>query len=169
MKGEIRNRVAENTKLVTFNLEDYYQEGRRIAVDISQWLDQGFVLREKEFRASLDKHNWEIYTNCYVSVYCSTDAIVPIWAFMLFVAKVKPVATKVVLGKLEDLETVLYIEQINKIDFSSYQDKFVIIKGCSAKPVPNSAYTKAVTKLIPIAKSIMYGEACSSVPLFKRK
>ena len=169
MEGEIRNKVAENTKLVTFNLEDYYQEGNRIQVDISQWLDLGFVLREKEFRASLDNHNWEQYKNSYVSVFCSTDAIVPIWAFMLFVVKIKPFVEKVVLGTPEELETQLYLEKTSKIDFSIYQDKLVIIKGCSAKPVPDNAYTNIVAKLLPIAKSIMYGEACSSVPLFRRK
>ena len=169
MKGEIRNKVSENTKLITFNLEDYYQEGKRIEIDIAKWLDQGLVLREKEFRTNLDNHNWEQYKNCYVSIHCSTDAIVPIWAFMLFVVKITPFVEKVILGSPEELETQLYLEKIDKINFSNYQDKLVIVKGCSEKPVPDSAYIKIISKLLPIAKSIMYGEACSSVPLFKTK
>ncbi len=166
--GEIRNKVAENTKLVTFNLEDYYVEGKRVLVDISQWLDQGFILREKEFRASLQNHNWEQYKDTYVAIQCSRDAIVPIWAFMLFTTKAMKFAKKVVMGNLNDLETQLYQEQLRGIDFKLYQDKYVIIKGCSQKPVPESAYVMITQKLQTIAKTIMYGEACSAVPLFKK-
>lgn len=167
--GEIRNKVAENTSLITFNLEDYYVSGKRIQVDISQWLDQGFILREKEFRSHLDAHNWEQYQNSYVAVNCSTDAIIPAWAYMLFTVKAAPFCKKVVIGDLEALETSLYESVITKIDVTPYQDKFVIIKGCANKPVPQSAYTNITAKLITVAKSVMYGEACSSVPLFKIK
>lgn len=169
MPGEIKNRVADNTNLVTFNLEDYYVEGERIQIDISQWLDQGFILREKEFRASLDNHNWEQYKSGYVAVYCSTDAIIPAWAYMLFVVKIAPFAAKTVIGSLEDLETIIYQEVLNELDVIPYKDKFVIIKGCSDKPVPQSAYLTITNKLISVAKSVMYGEACSSVPLYKKK
>jgi hypothetical protein len=166
---EIRNKVAENTKLITFDLEDYYVSGKRIQVDISQWLDQGFILREKEFRAALDNYNWEQYQECYIAVNCSTDAIVPAWAFMLFTVKAVPFAKKVVIGELEDLETSLYETAIAAIDVAPYQDKFVIIKGCAHKPVPQSAYVNVTSKLITVAKSVMYGEACSSVPLYRKK
>ncbi|PHS03723.1 MAG: hypothetical protein COA88_15105 [Kordia sp.] len=169
MEQPIRNKVAENTKLVTFNLEDYYLEGNRIQVDISQWLDQGFILREKEFRISLDNHNWDQYKGSYVAVYCSTDAIVPAWAFMLFVVKIAPFAVKTVIGSLVDLETVIYQEVLSELDLMSYEDKLVIIKGCSNKPVPQSAYLDITNKLISVAKSVMYGEACSAVPLYKRR
>jgi len=169
MEGEIRNRVAENTNLLTFNLEDYYVEGKRCLLDIAQWLDQGFILREKEFRVQVENHDWAQYENAYVAIHCSTDAIVPVWAFMLVVVKIKPFAEKIVKGGLEDLETNLYNEVLSSLDLSNYQDKMVIVKGCSNKPVPESAYTMAVAKLLPIAKSIMYGEACSSVPLYKKK
>jgi len=169
MSGEIKNKVAENTNLITFNLEDYYVAGNRIQVDISQWLDQRFILREKEFRASLDNHDWEQYKGCYVAVHCSTDAIVPAWAFMLFVVKINPFVKKVVIGGLEALETSLYDKILSNLDLLPYEDKFVIIKGCSNKPVPQSAYLNITSKLISVAKSVMYGEACSSVPLYRRK
>jgi len=168
MSGEIKNKVAENTNLITFDLEDYYIAGNRIQVDISQWLDQGFILREKEFRAGLENHDWEQYQDSYVAVNCSTEAIVPAWAFMLFVVKINSFSKKVVIGNLETLETSLYNEVLASIDLSIYQDKFVIIKGCSNKPVPQSAYLNITSKLISVAKSVMYGEACSSVPLYKK-
>lgn len=169
MSGEIKNKVAENTNLLTFDLEDHYVAGNRVQVDISQWLDQGFILREKEFRAGLDAHNWEQYQDSYVAVNCSTDAIVPAWAFMLFVVKISPFSKKTVIGNFETLETSLYEEVLLTIDLSTYKDKFVIIKGCSNKPVPQSAYLNITNKLIGVAKSVMYGEACSSVPLYRRK
>lgn len=169
MEESIRNRVAENTNLVTFNLEDYYIEGRRVQIDISQWLDQGFILREKSFRASLESHHWEQYKNCYVALHCSTDAIVPAWAFMLVVVKITPFVKKVVKGSVIDLETHLYENVLHNLDLSAYKNKMVIIKGCSSKPVPESAYLAITSLLMPIAKSVMYGEACSSVPLFKQK
>lgn len=166
---EIRNKVAENTNLLTFDLEDYYTSGQRIQVDVSQWLDQGFILREKEFRTSLEAHDWQQYKNTYVAVSCSTDAIIPGWATMLLIVKLSPFVEKVVIGDFEVLETDLYNETLENIDLSNYKDKYVIIKGCANKPVPQSAYAKITSKLIEISKSVMYGEACSSVPLFKRK
>jgi hypothetical protein len=169
MDGEIRNKVSENTKLITFNLEDYYQDGKRVKIDISQWLDQGFILREKEFRESLESHNWEQYKDTYVAVYCSTDAIVPGWAFMLLIVKLNPYVNNAVIGDLEVLETALYTQFLDKVDLSTYKDKFVIIKGCANKPVPQSAYLMITNKLVGVAKSIMYGEACSSVPLYRKK
>ena len=169
MSGEIKNKVAENTNLITFNLEDYYVDGNRIQVDISQWLDLGFILREKDFRTSLDNHDWKQYKNAYVAVHCSTDAIVPAWAFMLFVVKISPFVEKIVIGDLEALETSLYEKVLATIDVLPYQDKFVIIKGCSNKPVPQSAYLTITNMLMGVAKSVMYGEACSAVPLYRKK
>lgn len=168
MNGEIKNRVAENTNLLTFDLEDYYVIGNRIQIDISQWLDQGLVLREKEFRASLENHNWEQYKGSFVAVHCSTDAIVPAWAFMLFVVKISPFVEKIVIGDLGTLETALYEKQLKDVDLLAYHDKFVIVKGCSNKPVPQSAYLTITNKLIGVAKSVMYGEACSSVVLYRK-
>lgn len=168
MAEEIINKVAQS-KLVTFDLEDYYPKGERKALDVKDWLHEGFILREKEFRAYLAAHNWEQYTGSFVAISCSTDAIVPGWAYMLVATKLQPYAKKAVQGSLEDLETLLYQEIIANLDVSPYKDIPVIIKGCSNKPVPPNAYVGITAKLMPLAKSIMYGEACSSVPLYKRK
>lgn len=168
MSEEIINRVA-NSKLVTFDLEDFYPKGERIHFDISEWLMEGIVLREKEFREKANSHDWSLYSGSYVALYCSTDAIVPGWAYILLSLHLAPFAAKVTVGSLEDLESILYTEILQNLDFSEYADKPIIIKGCTHKPIPQSAYVLLAQKLQPIAKSIMYGEACSSVPLFKRK
>lgn len=167
MAEEIVNRVA-NSKLVTFDLEDFYPEGERVLFDIKDWLLEGLVLREKDFRESAKSHDWSQYQDRFVALTCSTDAIIPGWAYMLLTTYLTPVAKKVVVGDLETLETILYTEIIQKLDVSEYKDLPVIIKGCSKKPVPKNAYLQVINKLQPVAKSIMYGEACSSVPLFKR-
>jgi len=165
---EIINRVA-NSKLVTFDLEDLYPKGERVIFDISKWLLEGIVLREKDFRESAQQHDWSQYTGKYVALHCSTDAIVPSWAYLLLSIHLAPYASKMVVGNLELLETVLFTEVLQNIDLSEYEDKPVIIKGCAHKPIPESAYLLLAQKLHPVARSIMYGEACSSVPLYKRK
>ena len=167
MAEEIINRVT-NSVLEVFDLEDYYQEGTRATIDLKDWLEHEFILREKGFRAQVKTHNWEQYKNQYVAIYCSNDAIIADWAFMLITAALQPFAKKVVFGSLIDLETNLYQSQLNNLDFTTYKDKPVIIKGCAKKPVPTSAYIMATNLLQPIAKSIMFGEACSAVPLYKR-
>ncbi|TPN87659.1 DUF2480 family protein [Aquimarina algicola] len=169
MAEEIVNRVANNKKLVTFDLEDLYPEGNRVVFDIKDWLYEGLILREKEFRKQVADHDWSQYQSSYIVFNCSTDAIIPGWAYLLLTSAAMPFAKKVVVGSLETLETILYQEIIYQLDVSSYQDKFLIIKGCSNKPVPQGAYIALIQKLQPVAKSIMYGEACSSVPLFKQK
>lgn len=166
MSEEIINRVAQS-KLVTFDLEDYYPEGKRVVFDISSWLFESFLLKEKDFREQAKNHNWEQYKNCYVALTCSTDAIIPAWAYMLLTTYLSPLTKKVIIGSLEQLESSIYQEIINKLDLSNLKDLPIIIKGCSKKPVPQNAYIYLIKKLQPIAKSIMYGEACSSVPLFK--
>lgn len=168
MAEEIVNRVAKS-KLVTFNLEDFYPKGPRTTLDISQWLWEGIVLKEKDFRASLDAFNTTSFEGAYVALFCSTEAIVPGWAYMLVALKLSPVAKKVIVGPLEALETILFTELIATIDLSEFKDAPVIIKGCSHYPIPPNAYTLLAQKLQPYAKSIMYGEACSSVPLYKRR
>ncbi|NJY61268.1 DUF2480 family protein [Salinimicrobium sp. CDJ15-81-2] len=167
MAEEIINRVA-NSKLVTFNLEDLYPQGERVLFDIKDWLLEGFVLREKDFRESAKIHDWSHYEGKYVALTCSSDAIIPGWAYMLLSTYLAPVAKKVVVGDLEMLETVLYTEILQNLDVSQYEGLPVIIKGCSRRPVPQNAYLQLIRKLQPVAKSIMYGEACSSVPLFKK-
>lgn len=168
MADEIVNRVA-SSKLITVNLEDYYPEGKRVLFDIKDWLFEGLVLREKDFRTLVKAHEWSQYKDAYVALSCSTDAIIPDWAYMVISINLTPFAKKTVLGNLEALETAIYQDIIQNFDTSSFKDKSIIIKGCSKKPVPSSAYVMITGKLKPIAKSIMYGEACSSVPLFKRK
>ncbi|MHA7829897.1 MAG: DUF2480 family protein [Flagellimonas sp.] len=168
MEKEIINRVAQS-KLITFNLEDYYPKGERKVLDIKDWLYEDFILREKEFRAHVEEHDWSNYQDAYVALQCSSGAIVPGWAFMLIASKLQPYAKKVIQGSLENLETALYQTVLDQLDVAEFTDKPVIIKGCSNKPVPENAYLMAVTKIQEVAKSVMYGEACSSVPLFKRK
>ena len=165
---EIINRVA-NSVLEVFDLEDYYPKGSRVQIDISQWLLEGFLLKEKDFRAHLLQHDWSQYQDQYVAVFCSTDAIVPAWASILVTLHLAPFAKKISNGTLEELETALYQEILPTIDYSVYENKPVIIKGCSKRPVPMSAYVLAAQYLQPFAKSIMYGEACSAVPLYKKK
>jgi len=165
---EIINRVA-NSKLLTFDLESYYPKGERMVFDISKWLLEGIVLKENDFRTKVKNHDWSQYQDKFVALYCETDAIIPGWAYLLVSLQLAPFTRKVVVGNLETLETVLFSEIIEKLDVSEYKDKPVIIKGCANKPIPENAFVLLAQKLQPIAKSIMYGEACSSVPLFKRK
>ena len=164
---EIVNKVA-NSALEVFDLEDYYPKGIRTQIDISQWLFEGFILKEKDFRETLKNHDWSQYQDHLVAIHCSTDAIIPAWASILVTSHLVPFVGKAVLGNLSDLESSLYQDILSKIDYSNYLDKSIILKGCSKKPVPESAYILAIQHLQPIAKSIMYGEACSAVPLFKR-
>ncbi len=168
MQEEIINKVAASS-LVVFDLEDYYKTGVRTQIDISQWLIEGFLLKEKDFREALKNHDWSQYQNHYIAINCSTDAILPAWASILVASYVAPYSKKVVLGNLSDLETSIYESELASIDFSQYKDKPVILKGCSKKPVPESAYILAIQKLQENAKSVMYGEACSAVPIYKSK
>ena len=168
MAKEIINRVA-SSKLKTFDLEEIYPEGDRVLFDIKDWLFQELILKEKDFRASVKNHDWSQYKNSFVAITCSVEAIIPSWAFMLIAAEVTPFAKKVVVGDLELLETVLYQELLSFVDLKDFTDCPVIIKGCAEKPIPNSAFAFLITKLQPIAKSILFGEACSTVPLYKAK
>lgn len=167
MEEEIINRVA-NSKLVVFDLEDYYPKGTRTIFDIKDWLYEGFVLREKEFREHIKLHDWEQYQDCYVALTCSTDAIIPAWAYTLIGLELESISKKTIIGDLVLLETSIYQDIINRLNLEEYLGKPVIIKGCSNKPVPQNAYIMIAEKLKPFAISIMYGEACSSVPLYKK-
>lgn len=164
---EIINKVA-NSVLEVFDLEDYYPAGVRVQIDISQWLIEGFLLKEKDFREQLKNHDWSQYQDQYIAVLCSTDAIVPKWAMILITMHLAPFSKKIVNGNIEDLDASLYEEILPSINYAAYQDKPVIIKGCSKKPVPMRAYILASQYLQPYATSIMYGEACSAVPLYKK-
>lgn len=164
---EIKNKVAESG-LITFNLEDLYQVGARKTFDLKDFLYEGLILREKEYRAALKEFDWSEYQDAFVNLECNADAIVPQWAFMLASTYLEPVAKRVVMGSRETLEAILFQEALASLDVEQFRDERVIVKGCSKYPVPTSAFVEFVAKLRPIAKSLMYGEACSTVPLFKR-
>ncbi|MGX1024472.1 DUF2480 family protein [Flavobacterium sp. CS20] len=168
MPEEIINRVAKSP-IKTFNLEALYQDGQRFEIDLSQWLDEGFILKEKEFRQALKNHDWSQYQNGFIALNCSTDAIIPAWAYMLVSTYLHPISKKVVVGHIEDLNSILYAEAIKDLDLTDYKNKPVIVKGCSDKPVPQTAYLLLIQRLQPIVKNLMFGEACSAVPLYKPK
>jgi hypothetical protein len=166
MEKEIINRVANST-LITFDLEEYYQPGERILVDIKDQLFQGLILKEKEFRAFIKEHNWGQYHNRLVAVTCTIDAIIPTWAYMLVAIALKPYAAAIEFGTLQQLEEKLYNSTLSKINWEQFRNAKVVIKGCSKIAVPTSAYVTAAAHLQPIVSSLMFGEACSTVPLFK--
>ena len=168
MEEEIVNRVALS-KLMVVDLEDYYPEGKRVDFDLKDWLYEGLVLREKQFRNAVSTYDWQQHEGDYIAINCSTDAIIPAWAYMLVSIELEPFAKHVIIGDLESLETSIYQKIIAQLDVEPYRDKPVIVKGCAHKPVPENAYIMLSQKLKPLVKSIMFGEACSSVPLFKRK
>lgn len=168
MADEIVNKVAQSS-LMVFDLEDYYPKNERVILDISQWLHGGFILKEKEFREALKNFDFQQYQDKLVALTCSTDAILPSWAFMLVSSYLQPYAVKVFQGSIHQLDLAFYEELILKLDFSIYENKPVIIKGCSKKPIPEEAYVMATQKMMNYARSIMFGEACSAVPIFKKK
>ncbi|ALU25662.1 DUF2480 family protein [Myroides odoratimimus] len=167
MEGEIVNKVA-NSALKVFDLEELYPTNPRMDIDIAQWLYEGFVLREKEFRASLKEVDWSIYENAYVGLFCSTDAILPGWAYMLLTSHLQPVAKRIFLGDRAHLEKSIYQELLFSLNYSQYADLPVIIKGCSKKEIPEEAYVLATQLMMNHARSVMFGEACSAVPVYKR-
>lgn len=168
MQEEIINRVS-SSKLITFDLEEIYPEGKRVLFDIKDWLFQELILKEKDFRESVKNHDWSQYKRSFVAVTCSVDAIIPSWAFMLIASELTPFASKVVIGDLELLETVIYQELIGFLDLKDFANKPIILKGCADKPIPPSAFAFLIQKLQPTVKSILFGEACSTVPLYKSK
>ena len=168
MEDEIINKVAQSS-LVVFDLEDYYPDDHVVDLDVSQWLTEGFLLRETEFRAQLKTMDWTPFEDKYVALYCSTDAILPAWTFALVTVHLAPFALKIIHGAKEMAIIEWYQDILNKLDYTDYFEKPVILKGCSKKQVPNQVYTLAVQKLIKVSKSVMFGEACSAVPLYKAK
>ena len=165
--GPIINRVAQSG-LITLNLEDYFPLFELELFDLKDYLFQGLILKEKDFRKNLKELNWEEYKGKHVAVFCSTDAIIPVWAYMLVTAYLEPHADRVFLGTENEFYQDWYRVQLSELDATEYKDQRVVIKGCSNKPVPASAYSELVKKLRPFAQSIMYGEPCSTVPIFKR-
>ncbi|MCB0458748.1 MAG: DUF2480 family protein [Flavobacteriaceae bacterium] len=166
MSDEIVNRVAKSN-LITIDLEDLYPKGTRTVFDIADWLFEGLILKEKDFREAVENHNWNLYDGHYVALICSADAIIPSWAYMLITTKLAPFAKKIVAGDLELLETAIFHDIISNLNITEYEGKPIIIKGCSDKPIPQTAYLQLIEKLQPVVKSIMFGESCSTVPLYK--
>ncbi len=165
---EIVNRVA-NSKLISLDLEELYHQGERVEYDIAQNLFQGLVLREKDFRTFVKDNDWSVYQDKNVNIICSVEAIVPTWAYMLLVTKIEPHANMVIYGDKNALEQSLFQQTLSKLDPDQYHDSKVVIKGCSNLPVPTFAYTEITRLLRPYAASIMYGEPCSTVPLYKKR
>ena len=168
MSDEIINRVA-NSSLVNFDLESYYPKGQRHLIDLKDWLFEGLILKEKDFRQAVKDYDWVQHQDQYVAIDCSADAIVPVWSYMLISNAVSPYAKKVVKGNLENLESIIFHELINSLDINTFKNQRVIVKGCSNLPIPESAYVAITNRLSQVVKSIMYGEACSSVPIYKKK
>ena len=163
----IVNKVA-NSGLITLNLEDYFPEQERVLFDLKPWLFQELILKEKDFRENLKSHDWSLYSNKYVAVICSADAIVPAWAFMLLFSHLEPFAKKIIFGNLQRLEEEIFEDIISNMDIAPFIDQRVVIKGCSNKEIPVFTYAALTAKLRPHVKSIMFGEPCSTVPIYKK-
>ncbi len=168
MSEPIVNRVA-NSGLITLNLEEYYHPGERVVYDIRNNLYQDLLLKEKDFRSFIKEHNWQQYAGKNVAVTCTAEAIVPTWAYMLLASALAPYANIIVYGDLAALEQALFQQALSRINPGDYQDQRVVIKGCSDVAVPVYAYVELVRLLRPYAKTIMYGEPCSTVPIYKAK
>jgi len=168
IQENIVNKVAQSG-LISFDLADLYPAGDRVLYDIKDNLFHGLILKEKDFREFIKQHEWSQYAGKHVAITCSADAIVPTWAYMLLANKMSPFAATVVFGNLETLETLLFERAINNLDIEKYRDERIVVKGCGDTPIPVSAYVELTSRLTKVAKSIMYGEPCSTVPLFKRK
>jgi hypothetical protein len=165
---ELRNKVAESG-IVTIDLEQFYPKEEIATLDIKAFLFMEMLLKEKDFRASLESHDWEQYKDKEVAVFCSTDAIIPMWAYMLIASRLSGVAKSIKEGTKEEVFKNRFIENIQTMRGEDYQDKRVVVKGCGDKEIPAYAYTTIASILLPHVKSLMYGEPCSTVPVFKRK
>ncbi|MTB52343.1 DUF2480 family protein [Lewinella sp. W8] len=161
------NRVA-NSKLITFKLEDHWPKAEMVNFDLKDYLYMELMLKEKDFREALKNHDFSQYQDKVLLVYCSTDAIIPAWAFMLVAAAAAPYATDVYLGTEEEYLRAHFRSVVESLDAESFVDQRIVIKGCGEKQVPASAYLDITAKLRPVARSIMYGEPCSTVPVFKK-
>lgn len=169
-EGEIVNKVKQSDKLVTLDLQKYFDATPRTELDLKQFLFKEMILKEQDFRDQLEEFDWEQFDGEYVGVYCSTDAIISKWAYMLVGQYLASHAKEVFKGRKDDMLYELYRRNLQSVEWSAYQDKFVILKGCSSKekPVPESVYLHATQKLLPYVKKLMYGEACSNVPVYRQ-
>ncbi|MCP9753975.1 DUF2480 family protein [Lacihabitans sp. CCS-44] len=168
MEAEVINKVA-NSGLISFDLEDYFHQGERVVYDIKDNLFMGLILKEKDFREFLKAKDWSEYSGKNVAIICSEDAIVPTWAYMLLAIQLEPYANMVVFGNVEDLEKKLYEQALNALDLNQFEGQRIVVKGCSNAQIPTYVYVELTRRLKPIVKSLMFGEPCSTVPLFKNK
>lgn len=169
MSDEIINKVAESG-LVTIDLEKYLPvKEETIVFDLKDFLFMGMILKEKDFREALKQHNWEQYRNKNVAISCSADAIIPVWAYMLVTAYLQPVAKQTMVGNEQELNKSIFLRNISSINASEFADKRIVLKGCGETLIDDFAYAEATRVLLPVAKSIMYGEPCSTVPVYKKK
>jgi hypothetical protein len=165
----IVNKVAESG-IITLDLAAYVpQDGDIMVFDLKPFLFREMILKEKDYRTALQSHDWAQYSGKNIAVHCSTDAIIPVWAYMLAASYLQPVAAYVYMGTAEELKKELLARNINAIDTAEYADKRVVIKGCGDTPIPDSAYLAVTQHLRPVVKSLMYGEPCSTVPVYKRQ
>ncbi len=167
MEDLIINKVAESG-LITIDLEEYYPAEQTAVFDLKDYLFMGLILKEKEYRETLKKIDWNIYLNKNVCITCTADAVIPMWANMLAATYLQLVANEVVYGDSEFLHNYLFLKNLSNIDVNDFTDKRVVIKGCGEKKISETAYVEITRLLRPVAKSIMYGEACSTVPIYKQ-
>ncbi|MSP58145.1 MAG: hypothetical protein CK532_04055 [Flavobacteriales bacterium] len=168
MDGVFTNKVA-SSGLITLNLEDYYPSCDRKVIDIKDVLYMGRVLKEKDFREWAKNHDWEQYKEASVAITCSVDAIIPFWAYMIIVSNLSGIAIHAVFGDLNTLDAVLWHNALASLDIESYRNERVVVKGCGVMPVSAAAYAEITRLLVGVTKSIMYGEPCSTVPVYKSK
>jgi hypothetical protein len=168
MEDGIINKVAQSP-LETVDLEDYYPKEEIILFDLKPYLFMELILKEKDFRDSLKEVDWEIYSGKIVAVTCSADAIIPVWAYMLVATYLEPTAKDIIMGDEKTAVNQVLLKRINHIDVNKYKDKRVVIKGCGELSIGDFAYMEITRLLRPVAKSIMYGEPCSTVPIYKNK
>lgn len=168
MEDTIVNKVAASG-IITIDLEEFYPEAEITGIDIKEWLFMDMLLKEKPFREALKANDWSVYAGKPVAIFCSTDAIIPRWAYMLLATYLNPVAEAVFIGTPEQMATQMILNRIQELDITPYQDKRIILKGCGKKEVDAAVYFAMTSRLMPHVQSIMYGEACSSVPVYKKK
>ena len=167
MSDPIVNKVAES-ELITIDLEQYYPRGETELFDMKDHLFMGLILKEKDFREALKKLDWEKYRNKHVAITCTADAIIPVWAYMLATTYLQPIAKEVVMGDEKDLHKTLFLKNLSEINVNEFADKKIVIKGCGETPIQDFAYMEITKLLRPVARTIMYGEPCSTVPIFKK-
>ncbi|MDI3320134.1 DUF2480 family protein [Pinibacter soli] len=167
MSEVIVNKVAESG-IVEIDLEKYYPKEQIIVFDLKDYLFMGLILKEKDFREALKNLDWSVYQDKYVAVTCSADAIIPMWAYMLIASNLQPVAKDFFIGSEESAHKTVFLKNIEGIDINGFADKRIVVKGCGDLPIGDFAYLEITKLLRPVAKTIMYGEPCSTVPVYKK-